>query len=245
MAAIKRLSDKFGFKIIEDASHAIGAKYLDFPIGSCEFSEITVFSFHPVKIITSGEGGAVLTNDSDLDQKIKLLRSHGITREHNLMENPSDNSWYYEQIDLGFNYRMTDIQAALGLSQLSNLLNYVEKRHKIAKVYDLELAGSNLVLPFRNETNLSALHLYVIQVDENKHNYIFKTLREKNIGVNLHYIPVHTQPYYQKLGFKLGDFPSAEKYYRRSITLPLFPTLKHEQQNYVIETVKSLCDDSF
>ncbi|MDC0580888.1 UDP-4-amino-4,6-dideoxy-N-acetyl-beta-L-altrosamine transaminase [Amylibacter sp.] len=242
MAEIRKLSYEFNFKIIEDASHAIGGRYRDKPIGTCEFSDITVFSFHPVKIITSGEGGALLTNCPELDQKLKLLRSHGITRDKDLMEHPSDDGWYYEQIDLGFNYRMTDIHAALGLSQLSRIHDYVDKRHKIAKIYDLEFVESSIQLPFRNANNKSALHLYIIQVEKARHKYIFRKLREKKIGVNLHYIPVHTHPYYQKLGFKWGDFPNSEAYYSRAISLPIFPSLTQEDQRYVIDTVKLVCN---
>lgn len=242
MAAIKSLSDDYGFKIIEDASHAIGAQFLGRPVGSCDYSDITVFSFHPVKIITCGEGGAALTNCKELDRKLKLLRSHGITRDKGLMRYPTDDAWYYEQVELGYNYRMTDIHAALGLSQLTRLDEYVDKRHEIAAMYDLAFASSATKILSRNLNNRSALHLYVIQVDEAKHRYIFNGLREKDIGVNLHYIPVHTHPYYQKLGFQWGDFPNAEKYYRSAISLPIFPSLKSNEQNYVIKSVKSLCN---
>ncbi|MDB9877753.1 UDP-4-amino-4,6-dideoxy-N-acetyl-beta-L-altrosamine transaminase [Amylibacter sp.] len=243
LVAIKSLSEEFNFKIIEDASHAIGGHYNDRPIGSCKYSDITVFSFHPVKIVTSGEGGAALTNCSELDHRMKLLRSHGITRDRRKMVYPVNNSWYYEQIDLGFNYRMTDIHAALGLSQLSRLQKYVDRRHEIAKIYDQELSNSKLQLPFRHADNKSALHLYVIQVDEEKHDSIFHNLLEKNIGVNIHYIPVHTQPYYQKLGFKWGDFPNSELYYKKAISLPIFPALTLDEQKYVIDMVKLLCNE--
>lgn len=243
MAEIKKLADKYRFKIVEDASHAIGGKYLDEPIGSCKYSDITVFSFHPVKIVTCGEGGAALTNCPSLDQRIKLLRSHGITRDKKLMKFPSDDGWYYEQIDLGFNYRMTDIHAALGLSQLSRLNEYIQNRHEIASIYDKQFDQSNLHVPYRNASHHSALHLYVIQVEATQHRRIFHKLRENNIGVNLHYIPVHTQPYYQKLGFAWGDFPNSENYYKRAISLPMFPTLSEDEQTFVIETVKTLCDD--
>ena len=242
MASIKSLSDEYNFKVIEDASHAIGGRYRDIAIGATLYSDVTVFSFHPVKIITSGEGGAALTNSAEIDQRLKLLRSHGITRDQNLMETPNNDGWYYEQIDLGFNYRMTDIHAALGLSQLIRLDEYVEKRQKIAKMYDQKFSNSNLKTPTRSEENLCALHLYVIQVDEVKHKEIFHSLHDKNIGVNLHYIPVHTQPYYKKLGFKWGDFPNSESYCKRAISLPMYTTLECEQQNYVIEQVKLLCD---
>ena len=242
MAAIKELSKEYKFKIIEDASHAIGGEYDGEPIGSGEYSDITVFSFHPVKIVTSGEGGAALTNCLDLDHRLKLLRSHGITRDKNLMQRPSDNSWYYEQVDLGFNYRMTDIQAALGLSQLKRLGKYIDKRHAIAEIYDQGFNDNNIQKPFRNPLNKSALHLYVVQVEPAIHKRVFHTLRKKNIGVNLHYIPVHTQPYYQNLGFSWGDFPNSEAFYKKAISLPMFPSLSFDEQCYVIDTLKTLCD---
>ena len=243
MAAIKKLSQEYGFKIIEDASHAIGGEYLDKPIGRCEYSDITVFSFHPVKIITTGEGGVAITNCPEIDSRLKLLRSHGITREKEMMKQPSDDGWYYEQIDLGYNYRMTDIHAALGLSQLARLHEYIERRHEIAVRYDQEFNGVNLQKPYRNPLNKSALHLYVIQVEPIQHRHVFQKLRENGVGVNLHYIPVHTQPYYQKLGFAWGDFPNSENYYKRAISLPIFPTLTENEQTFVIENVKMLCDD--
>lgn len=243
MLEIKKLADKYRFKIVEDASHAIGGKYLNESVGSCNYSDITVFSFHPVKIVTCGEGGAALTNCPLLDQRMKLLRSHGITRDKKLMEYPSDDGWYYEQVALGYNYRMTDIHAALGLSQLARLQEYIDKRHEIAFRYDQKFNGVNLQKPYRNPLNKSALHLYVIQVEATQHKRIFHKLRENNIGVNLHYIPVHTQPYYQKLGFAWGDFPNSEEYYKKAISLPIFPTLTENEQSYVIETVKTLCDD--
>ena len=202
MEQIKALSEEYGFKVIEDASHAIGGQYQGKPIGCCEYSDITVFSFHPVKIVTSGEGGAALTNSSELDQKLKLLRSHGITRDPDHMQYPKDDGWYYEQVDLGYNYRMTDIHAALGLSQLARLYEYVERRHKIAARYDQEFKGAELKTPYRNPVNKSALHLYVIQVKPSQHKQIFHKLRESNIGVNLHYIPIHLHPFYKKMGFK-------------------------------------------
>ena len=242
MRGIKDLGDYYGFKIIEDASHAIGARYEDTQIGSCEFSDITVFSFHPVKIITSGEGGAALTNDPELGSKINLFRSHGVTRDTDLMQNSNSNDWYYEQIELGFNYRMTDIQAALGLSQLERIDKYIEKRQEIAKVYDFELINNEIILPLRNKKSFSSVHLYVIQVDGNVRDDIFKLLRENGIGVNVHYIPVHTQPYYQKLGFNWGDFPNAETYSRRAISLPVYPALSRDNQSFVIETIKQFYD---
>lgn len=242
MRAIKVLSAEYGFKVIEDASHAIGAHYLGEPVGASSYSDITIFSFHPVKIVTSGEGGAALTNSVELDQKLKLLRSHGITRDPKMMQYPADDAWYYEQIELGFNYRMTDIHAALGLSQLARLNEYVDRRHKIAGRYDEEFRNAKLQAPYRNPANKSALHLYIIQVESSQHKRIFHELRGNNIGVNLHYIPVHTQPYYQKLGFAWGDFPNSEDYYRRAISLPMFPTLTEVEQTFVIETVEKLCN---
>ena len=202
-----------------------------------------MFSFHPVKIVTSGEGGAALTNCAELDRKLKLLRSHGITRDPDFMHYPTDEGWYYEQVDLGFNYRMTDIHAALGLSQLSRLHQYVERRHEIAKRYDEGFQDNNLETPFRDPSNKSALHLYVIKVRPFQHKHVFHSLREQNIGVNIHYIPVHTQPYYQKLGFSWGDFPHSEAYYSRAISLPIYPTLKAEEQKFVIEQVRFLVND--
>ena len=243
MIAIKQLSLEYDFKIIEDASHAIGGKYRDNSIGSCKYSDITVFSFHPVKIVTSGEGGAALTNCPELDQRLKLLRSHGITRDKTKMHYPCDDGWYYEQVDLGFNYRMTDIHAALGLSQLTRLREYVDKRHLIAEIYDKGFKGTNIQQPFRDPSNKSALHLYIIQVNPEKHSTIFHKLREKNIGVSLHYIPVHTQPYYKKMGFDWGDFPNSEAYYKKAISLPIFPALTLDEQHYVINEVNSLCND--
>ena len=243
MKSIKVLSELYGFKIIEDASHAIGGKYDNTNIGSSLYSDITVFSFHPVKIVTSGEGGAALTNDKQLDQKMKLLRSHGITRDKSLMEYPNDNGWYYEQIDLGFNYRMTDIHAALGISQMQRLSDYVIKRNEIADFYDKEFLSTNVATPVRNPKNLSAAHLYVVQVEESLHSNIFRELRERKIGVNLHYIPVHTQPYYRKLGFNWGDYPNAESYYKRAISLPIYPALEQAKQDFVVEQLKLLCDD--
>ena len=243
MQEIKKLSDEFEFKIIEDASHAIGGRYGETSIGACVYSDITIFSFHPVKIVTTGEGGAALTNNPKLDQKMKLLRSHGITRDKNLMENPSEDGWYYEQIDLGFNYRMTDIHAALGLSQLNRLHQYIENRHSIANKYNHGFDGSQITKPFRNIKNRSALHLYVIQVDDKKHSFIFQELRMRKIGVNLHYIPVHTHPYYRRLGFKWGDFPNAEAYSRRAISLPIYPTLTNKEQQYIINQIRILSDD--
>lgn len=239
MEKIHSLSKKYGFKIIEDASHAIGGRYKDRPVGCCQYSDITVFSFHPVKIITTAEGGMALTNDRGLADKLSLLRSHGVTRDPALMQNNDRGPWYYEQIDLGFNYRLTDLQAALGLSQLERLDEYVSQRHELSKKYNVALENLSLILPWQHPETYSGLHLYVIRLklDEiNKtHREVFESLRTKGIGVNLHYIPIHTQLFYQALGFKWGDYPEAEKYYGEAISLPMFPTL--EKQDEVIQTV--------
>lgn len=241
MAKIHELSKTYGFHIIEDASHAIGGRYANKPIGSCEFSDITVFSFHPVKIITTAEGGLATTNDKNLAEKMQLLRSHGITRDPSLMTHQADGSWYYQQIDLGFNYRMTELQGALGLSQMANLDNFVKKRHQLAKRYDELLKDFPIILPVRNNKNYSGLHLYPIQIKPESgktRNQVFDSLREQHIGVNVHYIPVHTQPFYQQMGFKQGDFPHAEAYYAGAISLPLYYDLTDDMQNQVVEALK-------
>jgi UDP-4-amino-4,6-dideoxy-N-acetyl-beta-L-altrosamine transaminase len=245
MESIYALSKEYGFSIIEDASHAIGGSYQNKPIGNCQYSDITIFSFHPVKIITTAEGGVATTNSDELAQKMDLLRSHGITRDTELMTNEPDGPWYYQQIDLGFNYRMTEIQAALGVSQIERLQSITESRHEIAKRYNEKLVGLPVVVPFQIEESYSGLHLYVIRLklDDIKatHLEVFNALRAANIGVNLHYIPVHLQPYYQKnFGFKVGDFPQAEKYYKEAISLPLYPDLTDEQQDYIVETLKDI-----
>lgn len=242
MRAIHELSKKYGFRIIEDASHAIGGRYLNEPIGNCRFSDITIFSFHPVKIVTSGEGGMAVTNNDKLAEKLALLRSHGITRTPSLMTKPMEGSWYYQQVDLGFNYRMTDLQGALGASQMNRLINFVARRHELAKRYNKLLADLPVVTPWQHKDGYSAFHLYVIRLKLNKirpsHGDVFEALRAKGIIVNLHYIPVHTQPYYQKMGFRVGDYPEAEKYYSEAISIPLFPALKESEQDYVVESLK-------
>jgi UDP-4-amino-4,6-dideoxy-N-acetyl-beta-L-altrosamine transaminase len=238
MAAIQALGQAYGFKIIEDASHAIGAKYKDEWVGNCLFSDITVFSFHPVKIITTAEGGMALTNSDVLAHKMSLLRSHGITRDAQHMEHASHGPWYYEQVDLGFNYRMTDLQAALGSSQLQRLGHYIDKRHEIAARYDELLKSFPVTIPWQHPDSFSSLHLYVIRLHLDKiqktHVKVFESLRQQGIGVNLHYIPVHTQPYYLRMGFKTGDFPESEKYYSEAISLPLYPALSISQQTEVM-----------
>ncbi|KAA1152439.1 UDP-4-amino-4,6-dideoxy-N-acetyl-beta-L-altrosamine transaminase [Pseudoalteromonas sp. FUC4] len=246
MKAIHALSIEYGFKVIEDASHAIGGRYLEQPIGSCEYSDITVFSFHPVKIVTTAEGGAALTNSKALAEKMALYRSHGITRDEVLMENASHGGWYYEQVDLGFNYRMTELQAALGVSQMSRLSEFVTARHELAVRYYDKLASLSIILPYQLPNTYSGLHLYVIRLNLNEisktHKEVFDELRENGIGVNLHYIPVHLQPYYQKMGFKQGDFPNAESYYSNAISLPMFHGMTHEQQDEVISKLTQILE---
>ena len=242
MAAIHALSQKYGFRIIEDASHAIGGQYKSEPIGNGRYSDITVFSFHPVKIITTAEGGMALTNSDELATRMGLLRSHGITRDPALMTQPMDGPWYYQQVALGFNYRMTDMQAALGTSQMTRLGAYVKRRHEIADRYNQLLADLPLTLPWQHPDSYSAYHLYVIRLQldniQRSHLQVFDALRAKDITVNLHYIPVHTQPYYQQMGFKQGDYPVAERYYREAISIPMHPSLTQGEQDYVVSSLK-------
>lgn len=244
MAEIAELAAEYGFTVIEDASHAIGGSYRDFKVGSCQYAEMTVFSFHPVKIITSGEGGMILTNRKDLYEKLIRLRSHGITRDPHLMIGETDGSWYYQQIELGFNYRMTDIQAALGFSQLQRIETFVERRQYLANRYNRLLSGLPLTLPWQHPDTHSAFHLYVIRLQleqiDKTHREVFDELRANGIMVNLHYIPVHTQPYYRDLGFKPGDFPEAEQYYKEAISLPMYYGLTDEEQDRVVETLKNV-----
>jgi UDP-4-amino-4,6-dideoxy-N-acetyl-beta-L-altrosamine transaminase len=238
MKAISELAKKYNFKVIEDASHAIGGRYLGKPIGLCQYSDITVFSFHPVKIVTTAEGGAALTNSDHLAEKMNLFRSHGVTRDPNLMTGESDGGWYYQQVELGYNYRMTELQAALGVSQMTRLSEFVAARHLLANRYNKLLLNLPLRLPYQMPDTYSGLHLYVIRLQLDKitktHKQVFDELRANGIGVNLHYIPVHTQPYYQKLGFKVGGFPEAESYYQEAISLPMFHFMTQTQQNEVI-----------
>ena len=238
MAAIHFLSVQYGFKVIEDASHAIGGRYQGEFIGNGRFSDITVFSFHPVKIITTAEGGMAMTNCDELAQKMGLLRSHGITRDTVHMTHAPDGPWYYQQIDLGYNYRMTELQAALGVSQMKRLDAFVARRHQLAQRYDQLLTSLPVSTPWQHPDAFSALHLYVVRLQVEKinktHRQMFEALREQGIGVNLHYIPVHTQPYYQRMGFRESDFPQAEQYYAEAISLPLYPTMTDAQQEQVV-----------
>jgi len=244
MKAISKLAKEYNFKVIEDASHAIGGSYYDTPIGMCQYSDITVFSFHPVKIVTTAEGGAALTNDQRLATKMNLFRSHGVTRDPNLMVGESDGGWYYQQVELGYNYRMTELQAALGVSQMTRLSDFVAARHELANRYNEMLANFPITLPYQLPETYSGLHLYVIRLQLNKitktHKQVFDELRANGIGVNLHYIPVHTQPYYQSLGFKVGDFPAAEHYYQEAISLPMFHLMSKEQQYEVVVTLSEI-----
>lgn len=241
MEEIGRLASRYGFKVVEDASHAVGGRYGNAMIGACAFSDIAVFSFHPVKIITTGEGGAALTRDPELGRRLALLRSHGVTRDPELMAGPSEGGWYYEQVELGYNYRMTDIQAALGASQLTRIDEFVTRRHALADQYDVRLAGLPLACPTRSDEGRSALHLYVIQLaDAGRRRAVFDGLRAARIGVNVHYIPIHLQPYYQKLGFRRGDFPVAEDYYSRAISIPMHPQLDAEGIDRVAGTLTAL-----
>jgi UDP-4-amino-4,6-dideoxy-N-acetyl-beta-L-altrosamine transaminase len=247
MKVIHELGQQYGFRIIEDASHAIGGAYSGDRIGCGRYSDITVFSFHPVKIITTGEGGMAVTNDAVLAKRMELLRSHGITRELADMTKPPDGPWYYQQVDLGFNYRMTELQAALGLSQLKRLDQYVTKRNCLADRYD-KLLGDLPLRTFRcADYAYSSYHLYIIRIEDNGYgnrNAIFNALRAEGIGVNVHYIPVHTQPYYAELGREIGydnqSFPHANDYYQHAITLPLFVTLTESQQDRVVQTLNRL-----
>jgi len=247
MVAIAKLAKEYNFKVIEDASHAIGGKYQGLPIGNCEHSDITVFSFHPVKIVTTAEGGAVMTNQKALSDKMTLLRSHGITRDPEQMEGESHGGWYYQQVDLGFNYRMTELQAALGVSQMHRLDAFITARHHLADRYNQLLKSLPVVLPYQLENTYSGLHLYVIRLQLDKisltHKEVFDALRGKGIGVNLHYIPVHTQPYYEKMGFSEGDFPESERYYREAISLPMFHAMSEVQQDTVVQVLTEILQE--
>jgi UDP-4-amino-4,6-dideoxy-N-acetyl-beta-L-altrosamine transaminase len=244
MASIHALSQKYNFNIIEDASHAIGGQYKGEPIGNCRYSDITVFSFHPVKIITTAEGGMALTNSSQLATRMSLLRSHGITRDPLFMTESVHGPWYYQQVTLGFNYRMTDMQAALGVSQMTRLSDYVKRRHEVARRYNDLLAELPLTLPWQHPDSYSAYHLYVVRLELDKisttHRQVFEALRAKDIMVNLPNIPVHTQPYYKQMGFKQGDYPQAEQYYSEAISIPMHVNLTDEDLRFVANSLREV-----
>ena len=246
MEQIRSLSEQYGFFVIEDASHAVGAKFQDSFVGSCKYSDICVFSFHPVKIITTMEGGMALTNDQSLADKMRILRSHGITNDPARMTEESHGPWYYEQALLGFNYRMTDVEAALGLSQLGKLADFVEKRNKLAQHYDSLFSDVEYVHPLvQMDDTYSSYHLYVIRIlnlDREKHEILVSKLRTSGIFAHVHYIPIHTQPFYKKLGFDWGDFPNAETYYHQAISLPLFPQLTTDDLAYIADNVINLVE---
>ncbi|MFV8570507.1 UDP-4-amino-4,6-dideoxy-N-acetyl-beta-L-altrosamine transaminase [Marinobacter sp. SBS5] len=246
MQAIHKLSLQYGFRIIEDASHAIGGKYQDEFVGSGRYSDITVFSFHPVKIVTTAEGGMAVTNSDELASCMNLLRSHGVTRDQSLMTHEPDGPWYYQQVDLGFNYRMTELQAALGISQMDRLDAFVARRHELARRYNRLLKDLPVTTPSQHPDSYSGLHLYVIRLQLDKimvsHRQVFEILREQGIGVNLHYIPVHTQPYYKAMGFKAEDFPESMAYYGEAISLPMFQGMTDEQQDEILSALTSALD---
>lgn len=244
MERIAELAKQYGFTVIEDASHAVGATYKGTKVGCCKYSDMTVFSFHPVKIITTAEGGMVLTNNKDLYEKLTLFRSHGITRNPDLMTHEADGPWYYQQVALGFNYRMTDMQAALGYSQMDRLEEFVSRRRYLAKRYDELLRNLPVRIPVQSPDTDSSWHIYVVRLDldqvKRSKREIFAEMKKRGIVLNLHYIPVHTQPYYEKLGFKQGDFPVSEQYYKQAFTLPLYYSLTDEQQNEIVESLRDV-----
>lgn len=243
MAAIHALAERYGFRIIEDASHAVGARYQGAPVGDCRFSDVTIFSFHPVKIITTAEGGLALTNRREIADRMRLLRTHGVTRDPAEMEREPDGGWYYEQVALGFNYRMTDIQAALGLSQMERLGEFVAARRALAARYDERLAGAALTTPWQHPATESSWHLYIVRLDLTRnslrHGEVFDRLRADGIGANLHYMPVYLHPHYRRLGFRPGHCPEAELYYREAISIPLYPGLGEAQQDQVIASLRA------
>ena len=243
MKAIHKLSLKYGFSVIEDASHATGATYEDKPIGCCQYSDIAVFSFHPVKIMTSGEGGMAVTNSQQHMLSMVSLRSHGITRDANLMTIEPEGAWFYQQLELGFNYRMTDIHAALGLSQLERIDEFVKKRHDVANKYFEELKEDSIIMPFQHSKVYSSFHLFILKFTDSKgprsRNEVFNRLRESGVNVNLHYIPIYRHPYYSAMGFDYSCYPEAEKYYRQAVSVPMYPNLTVEEQKFVIEVIQS------
>jgi dTDP-4-amino-4,6-dideoxygalactose transaminase len=248
LRAIGQLARRYRFTVIEDASHAVGAHYAGRPVGCGAFADMTVFSFHPVKIVTTGEGGMVLTTRPELAERLRRLRSHGMTRDPAQMDEPSHGPWYYQQVELGFNYRMTDMQAALGLSQLGKLDGFLARRRALVARYQTLLADLPLSLPTIQAEAESAWHLYVVRLHTEalrvSHRQVFEGLRAAGIGVNVHYIPVHLQPYYRDLGFTAGDFPEAEAYYAQAISLPLYPAMTDAQQDYVVEQLRRLLGET-
>jgi len=244
MQRIRALADRYGFAVVEDAAHALGCKYLDMPVGNCCYSDVAVFSFHPVKVITTGEGGVALTNNAELAARMARLRSHGTIRDTTRMNGKPDGAWYYQVVELGWNYRMTDIQAALGCSQMGRLDDYIRQRTRLADRYSRLLANSGLALPRSDPSCASAWHLYVVGWNEEASSLsraeAFARLRTAGIGVNVHYIPLHTQPYFHKLGFRPGQYPNAENYYARALTLPLYAGLTDEQQDRVVDQLMAM-----
>ncbi len=241
MKKIFYLSKKFGFKVLEDASHAVGAKYFKDKIGNCKYSDITVFSFHPVKIITTAEGGAALTNKLELNERLKLFRNHGITRNKKIFKNKKFPKWYYEHIGLGFNYRLNEIQSILGIVQLSKLKKWIKVRQKIFNYYSQELSDLPLILPRKFKNYKSSNHLYVIQTHDKsgkERNKLYDYLKKKKIEPNVHYIPIHTHPYYKKLDLKFKKFPNADLYYNRCLSIPMYAGLKREDQEKVITLLR-------
>jgi UDP-4-amino-4,6-dideoxy-N-acetyl-beta-L-altrosamine transaminase len=245
MEAIHALRQQYGFSVIEDASHAVGGRYAGAPVGRCTFSDIAVFSFHPVKIVTTAEGGAALTNDHALANRMRRRRSHGITRDESEMAGASDGPWYYEQLDLGFNYRLTDVQAALGISQLARIDGFIARRREIARRYDEMLRGLPVVTPWQHPDCESAMHLYIVRLDRSRirrtHREVFEAMRAASIGVNLHYIPLYRQPYHARLGHTVAGWPEAERYYAEAISLPIFPTLTDAEQDRVVTVLAQAC----
>ncbi len=243
MAGIADLAARYGFRVIEDASHAIGGDYRDGKIGDSRYSDLSVFSFHPVKVLTTGEGGMLLTNQPALQSRLARLRSHGITRNPQEMDSPSEGGWYYQQVELGFNFRITDIQSALGLSQLQRLDHFIARRRELAARYDTLLAPLPVTTPHQAPWGRSAFHLYPVQIDDTRTHHrreaVFQAMRDAGVGVNVHYIPVHLQPYYRKLGFEVGDFPQAERYYANALTLPLYYDLTEAEQDAVVEALRT------